>query len=128
MDLFRKKDIGALRSMAQKSGLTRNLSAFDLVFLGIGSVIGTGIFVLTGIGAALYAGPGISLSFVLASIACAFAKEGTAINCIIQIELNNKLKYFSFIFITSYLSLIIYILKDNKKLIINSFYMKIFSI
>lgn len=73
MDLFRKKDIGALRSMAQKSGLTRNLSAFDLVFLGIGSVIGTGIFVLTGIGAALYAGPGISLSFVLASVACAFA-------------------------------------------------------
>lgn len=73
MDLFRKKDIGALRSMAQKSGLTKNLSAFDLVFLGIGSVIGTGIFVLTGIGAALYAGPGISLSFVLASIACAFA-------------------------------------------------------
>ena len=73
MDLFRKKDIGALRSMAQKSGLTKNLSAFDLVFLGIGSVIGTGIFVLTGIGAALYAGPGISLSVVLASIACAFA-------------------------------------------------------
>ena len=73
MDLFRKKDIGALRSMAQNSGLTRNLSAFDLVFLGIGSVIGTGIFVLTGVCAALYAGPGISLSFVLASIACAFA-------------------------------------------------------
>ena len=73
MDLFRKKDIGALRSLAQNSGLTRNLSAFDLVFLGIGSVIGTGIFVLTGVGAALYAGPGISLSFVLASIACAFA-------------------------------------------------------
>lgn len=73
MDLFRKKDIGALRSMAQNSGLTKNLGAFDLVFLGIGSVIGTGIFVLTGVGAALYAGPGISLSFVLASIACAFA-------------------------------------------------------
>ena len=44
-----------------------------MVFLGIGSVIGTGIFVLTGVGAALYAGPGISLSFVLASVACAFA-------------------------------------------------------
>lgn len=73
MDLFRKKDIGALRSMANKSGLARNLSAFDLVFLGIGSVIGTGIFVLTGVGAALYAGPAISLSFVLASVACAFA-------------------------------------------------------
>ena len=73
MDLFRKKDIGALRSMAQNSGLTRNLSAFDLVFLGIGSVIGTGIFVLTGVGAALYAGPGIAISFILASVACAFA-------------------------------------------------------
>ena len=73
MDLFRKKDIGALRSMAQRSGFVRNLGAFDLVFLGIGSVIGTGIFVLTGVGAALYAGPGISLSFVLASVACAFA-------------------------------------------------------
>lgn len=73
MDLFRKKDIGALRSMAQNSGFARNLSAFDLLFLGIGSVIGTGIFVLTGVGAALYAGPGISLSFVLASVACAFA-------------------------------------------------------
>lgn len=73
MDLFRKKDIAALRSMAHHSGFARNLSAFDLVLLGIGSVIGTGIFVLTGVGAALYAGPGISLSFVLASVACAFA-------------------------------------------------------
>lgn len=73
MDLFRKKDIAALRAMAKHSGLTRNLSAFDLVFLGLGSVIGTGIFVLTGVGAALYAGPGISISFVLASIVCAFA-------------------------------------------------------
>ena len=68
----------------------------------------------------------VKLDFI--SIACAFAKEGTVINCIIQIKLNNKLKYFSFIFITSYLSLIIYILKDNKKLIINSFCTKIFLI
>lgn len=73
MDIFRKKDIGALRSMAKNSGLVRNLTAFDLVFLGIGSVIGTGIFVLTGIGAAQYAGPGISISFVLAPVACGFA-------------------------------------------------------
>ena len=73
MNLFRKKDIAHLAQDAEKSGFVRNLTAFDLVFLGIGSVIGTGIFVLTGVGAALYAGPGISLSFVLASIACAFA-------------------------------------------------------
>lgn len=73
MDLFRKKDIVHLAEDAQKSGFVRNLSAVDLVFLGIGSVIGTGIFVLTGVGAALYAGPGIALSFILASVACAFA-------------------------------------------------------
>lgn len=73
MDIFRRKDIGALRSMAKSSGLVKTLSAMDLVFLGIGCVIGTGIFVLTGIGAAEYAGPGIALSFVLASITCAFA-------------------------------------------------------
>ncbi len=73
MDLFRKKDIAAFRLMAQQSGFTRNLTAMDLVMLGIGSVIGTGIFVLTGIGAALYAGPGISISFILSSVACAFA-------------------------------------------------------
>lgn len=59
--------------MAKSSGLVKTLSAMDLVFLGIGCVIGTGIFVLTGIGAAEYAGPGIALSFVLASITCAFA-------------------------------------------------------
>lgn len=73
MNLFRKKDIAHLAQDAEKSGFVRNLTAFDLVFLGIGSVIGTGIFVLTGVGAALYAGPGIAISFILASVACAFA-------------------------------------------------------
>ena len=71
MNLFRKKDIAHLAQDAEKSGFVRNLTAFDLVFLGIGSV--TGIFVLTGVGAALYAGPGIAISFILASVACAFA-------------------------------------------------------
>ena len=73
MNLFRKKDIAHLAQDAEKSGFVRNLTAFDLVFLGIGSVIGTGIFVLTGVGAALYAGPGIAISFILASVACTFA-------------------------------------------------------
>ncbi len=52
--------------------LSRSLSAFDLLTLGIGSTIGAGIFVLTGTAAAHYAGPGLTLSFVLGGIACAF--------------------------------------------------------
>ncbi|RIZ68069.1 MAG: amino acid permease [Methylococcales bacterium] len=54
-------------------GLKRCLSAWDLAFLGIGAIIGTGIFVLTGIAAATQAGPAIIISFVIAGLACAFA-------------------------------------------------------
>lgn len=64
--LFRKKKISP-----EASGLLRVLSAFDLTLLGIGAVIGAGIFILTGIVAATKAGPGIILSYVLAGIACA---------------------------------------------------------
>jgi basic amino acid/polyamine antiporter, APA family len=53
--------------------LRKDLSARDLTVFGIGVIIGTGIFVLTGIAAATKAGPAISLSFVLAGIACALA-------------------------------------------------------
>ncbi len=53
--------------------LKRCLSAWDLAFLGVGAIIGTGIFVLTGIAAATQAGPAIILSFVIAGLACAFA-------------------------------------------------------
>ena len=53
--------------------LKRTLSAFNLVALGIGAIIGAGIFVLTGHAAAANAGPAIALSFILGGIACAFA-------------------------------------------------------
>lgn len=53
--------------------LKRVLGPWHLTFLGIGAVIGAGIFVLTGVAAAKYAGPAISLSFVLSGVACAFA-------------------------------------------------------
>jgi APA family basic amino acid/polyamine antiporter len=53
--------------------LKRSLSALNLITLGIGAVIGAGIFTLTGQAAALHAGPAVSLSFVLAGITCAFA-------------------------------------------------------
>lgn len=55
------------------SGLKRVLSATDLVLLGIGAIIGTGIFVLTGVAAATQAGPAVVLSFIVAGTACAFA-------------------------------------------------------
>ncbi|MEI8347186.1 MAG: amino acid permease [Pseudomonadota bacterium] len=56
-----------------KHGLRKALSAWNLVALGIGGIIGAGIFVLTGHAAASYAGPGIVFSFIFSSIACAFA-------------------------------------------------------
>lgn len=55
----------------KKKVLNQTLGAFDLTLLGIGAIIGTGIFVLTGIVAAKHAGPAIVLSFVLAAIVCA---------------------------------------------------------
>jgi APA family basic amino acid/polyamine antiporter len=55
------------------SGLKRNLSAIDLILLGVGGIIGAGIFVLTGQAAAMHAGPAILLSFVLAGFACGLA-------------------------------------------------------
>jgi APA family basic amino acid/polyamine antiporter len=53
--------------------LRRALSALDLVTLGIGGIIGAGIFVLTGHAAAANAGPAVALSFMLGAVACAFA-------------------------------------------------------
>jgi APA family basic amino acid/polyamine antiporter len=55
------------------TGLRRCLTAWDLTLLGIGCIIGTGIFVLTGVAAAQHAGPAIVLSFVISGTACAFA-------------------------------------------------------
>lgn len=73
MSIFRTKSISLLKEGAQKQGLKKTLGAMDLVLLGIGCIIGTGIFVLTGVAAAKYAGPGIMLSFVLSGLACTFA-------------------------------------------------------
>ena len=66
-DLFAKKDLASLRSEADtaEEGLHRALGPLDLVALGVGAIIGAGIFVLTGSAAAQYAGPAIVLSFVL---------------------------------------------------------------
>lgn len=75
MKLFATKQLHALDAEAssQESGLTRALGALDLVALGVGAIVGAGIFVLTGSAAAQYAGPAIIISFVIAGIGCGFA-------------------------------------------------------
>lgn len=72
--IFKTKPIEkAISEALEATEMKRTLSAFDLVLLGIGCVIGTGIFVLTGNAAAANAGPAISVSFVLAGLAAALA-------------------------------------------------------
>ena len=72
MELFRKKSLGMFQHNLAQSSLKKGLNAIDITLLGLGIIIGTGIFVLTGVVAADYAGPGIMLSFILAGITCAF--------------------------------------------------------
>lgn len=73
MSLLRKKSLDELLGSSKKHALNRCLGAFDLTLLGIGAIIGTGIFVLTGVAAAQHAGPALVLSFVVAGLACVFA-------------------------------------------------------
>ncbi|MEI6269265.1 MAG: amino acid permease [Methylococcaceae bacterium] len=71
LQIFRTKQVVAHNDLDHV--LKRCLSAWDLTFLGVGAIIGTGIFVLTGIAAATQAGPAVVLSFIIAGLACAFA-------------------------------------------------------
>lgn len=74
MSLFRTKPIADLqREAAAEHGYKRTLGPMQLISLGIGSVVGAGIFVLAGTSAAQYAGPAIALSFIISGIACLFA-------------------------------------------------------
>src|SRR5688572_25598769 len=74
MDLFRRKSVTALQQEALTDhSLKRALGPLNLTMLGIGAIIGTGIFVLTGTVAAQNAGPAVVLSFVLAGVASIFA-------------------------------------------------------
>jgi APA family basic amino acid/polyamine antiporter len=74
MSLFRAKSISSLQAeAAAEHGYKRTLGPLSLVSLGIGSVVGAGIFVQTGQAAALYGGPAIAISFIVSGIACLFA-------------------------------------------------------
>jgi len=75
-NLVATKPLNLILSEAQETGehsLRRALGPINLITLGIGAIIGTGIFVLTGVASAQYAGPAIVLSFVLAGVGCVFA-------------------------------------------------------
>lgn len=76
MSLFTKKPINDLIKEANDSGegtLKRSLSSTSLVALGIGAIIGAGLFSITGIAASNYAGPGIMISFIIAAVGCGLA-------------------------------------------------------
>lgn len=74
-NLWRTKPLSQLLSESDETsdGLKKTLSSASLVALGIGAIIGAGLFSITGLAAANYAGPGIMISFVIAAIGCAFA-------------------------------------------------------
>ena len=72
MSIFRKKSIKTVHDVSEHSKLERRLGAMDLLLMGIGAVVGTGIFVLTGVQAATAAGPAVMVSFMLGGLTCIF--------------------------------------------------------
>jgi basic amino acid/polyamine antiporter, APA family len=70
-NLFRKKDIREISNPKQPKKLNKPLGAFDLILMGMGATIGTGVLVITGLVAARDAGPAISVSFIISAIVCA---------------------------------------------------------
>ena len=71
MDLFRKKPMNT--TLHEKIALKKELKTFDLILLGLGAIVGTGIFVITGTAAATTAGPALIVSFVIAAFSCALS-------------------------------------------------------
>lgn len=72
--IFRTKPIESLISETKgKDSLNKALGPLELTMLGVGAIIGTGIFVLTGVAAANYSGPALILSFIVSGLACTFA-------------------------------------------------------
>jgi len=73
MELFVTKRLDSLDAAADKPGLKRHLGPFGLIALGVGMIVGAGLFSLTGIAAGANAGPAVTLSFLVAALGCAFA-------------------------------------------------------
>src|SRR5687768_747882 len=71
-DIFARKSVEQMHAEHEHGELKKTLGATNLVLLGIGCIIGTGIFVLTGRAAAQFAGPAIMISFIITGVLCAF--------------------------------------------------------
>jgi APA family basic amino acid/polyamine antiporter len=69
-NIFRKKQLSVIKDASLHGGLKKTLGVWDLLFLGLGSVVGSGIFVLIGVNTALVSGPAVILSFAIAGITC----------------------------------------------------------
>lgn len=72
MSFLKKKSFDSVKSAGSTSGLNRTLSALDLILLGLGGIVGTGVFALTGLVASQYAGPAVTLSYAIAGFTCVF--------------------------------------------------------
>jgi basic amino acid/polyamine antiporter, APA family len=72
MSFFRKKTIESVRESSSESSLKKTLTAFDLILFGIGAIIGSGLFALTGVVAAKYSGPAVTVSYAIAGLTCIF--------------------------------------------------------
>lgn len=69
-NLFHRKSIESLVAQTERRGLKRVLSGLDLVMFGVGGIVGSGVYVMTGAAAARYAGPGVMISLLIAGVAC----------------------------------------------------------
>jgi len=72
MSFFRKKSFDSIKESVGDSGLAKTLTAFDLILFGLGAIIGTGVFVFTGLVAAKHSGPAVTLSYAIAGLTCVF--------------------------------------------------------
>ena len=68
----RKKNIETVLSLSQNSSMKKTLGVFQLFLMGIGAILGTGIFVITGVAAAKFSGPAVTMAYLLAGFACIF--------------------------------------------------------
>lgn len=72
MNFFKKKSFYSVKETGESSGLVKSLTSVDLIFLGLGAIIGSGAFVLTGSVAAQHSGPAVMLSYAIAGVTCIF--------------------------------------------------------
>ena len=72
MSFFRRKSLQSVLDLGKTSGLAKTLTLMDLILLGLGAIVGTGVFTLTGVIAAEYSGPAVTISYAIAGLTCIF--------------------------------------------------------